>query len=119
MATLTGNSAAGPATMIIGSEETDMMDNFERREIERMYRDGYGPTAIADELGISINTIKSYIRRHPSMKNASRCLYCGKVISQTKGRKVKKFCSDPCRSAYWNYKYRKGGNPDGKGRPQA
>ena len=30
-----------------------MMDNFERREIERMYRDGYGPTAIADELGIS------------------------------------------------------------------
>lgn len=53
MATLTGNSAAGPATMIIGSEETAMMDNFERREIERMYRDGYGPTAIADELGIS------------------------------------------------------------------
>ena len=119
MATLTGNSAAGPATMIIGSEETAMMDNFECREIERMYRDGYGPTAISYELGISINTIKSYIRRHPSMKNASRCLYCGKVISQTKGRKVKKFCSDPCRSAYWNYKYRKGGNPDGKGRPQA
>ena len=80
---------------------------------------GYGPTAISYELEISINTIKSYIRRHPSMKNASRCLYCGKVISQTKGRKVKKFCSDRCRSAYWNYKYRKGGNPIGKGRPQA
>ena len=47
-----------------------MMDNFERREIERMYRDGYGPTAISYELEISINTIKSYIRRHPSMKNA-------------------------------------------------
>ena len=118
-ATLTGNSAAGPAMKIIESEETAMMDNFERREIERMYRDGYGPTAISYELEISINTIKSYIRRHPSMKNASRCLYCGKVISQTKGRKVKKFCSDRCRSAYWNYKYRKGGNPIGKGRPQA
>ena len=95
-----------------------MMDNFERREIERMYRDGYGPTAISYELGISINTIKSYIRRHPSMKNASRCLYCSKVISQMKGHKVKKFCSDRCRSAYWNYKYRKGGNTVGKGRPQ-
>lgn len=71
-----------------------MMDNFERREIERMYWDGYGPTAISYELSISINTIKSYIRRHPSMKKASRCLYCGKVISQTKGHKVKKFCSD-------------------------
>ena len=65
-----------------------MMDNFERREIERMYRDGYGPTAISYELEISINTIKSYIRRHPSMKNASRCLYCGKVISQPQGQKV-------------------------------
>ena len=39
----------------IESEETTMMDKFERRELERMYRDGYGPTAIADELGISIN----------------------------------------------------------------
>ena len=34
---------------IIESEETAMMDNFERREIERMYRDGYGPTAISYE----------------------------------------------------------------------
>ena len=56
----------------IESEETTMMDKFERRELERMYRDGYGPTAIADELGISINTIKSYIRRHPSMKNPAQ-----------------------------------------------
>ena len=103
----------------IESEETTMMDKFERRELERMYRDGYGPTAIADELGISINTIKSYVRRHPSMKNATHCLYCGKTFSQTKGRKVKKFCCDRCRSAYWNYKYRKGGNADGKGRPKA
>lgn len=96
-----------------------MMDRNVQRELERMYRDGYGPTAIAYELDISVNTIKSYIRRHPSMKNASHCIYCGKVISQAKGRKVKKFCSDRCRSQYWNHKYRKGGNPDGKGRPKA
>ena len=101
------------------SEKKDMMTKYERRELERLYRDGYGPTAIANEMGISVNTIKSYIRWHPSMKNASHCLYCGKVIFQTKGRKVKKFCSDRCRSQYWNYNYRKGGNPAGKGRPQA
>lgn len=104
---------------VMESEKKDMMTKYERRELERLYRDGYVPTAIANEMGISVNTIKSYIRRHPSMKNASHCLYCGKVIFQTKGRKIKKFCSDRCRSQYWNYNYRKGGNPVGKGRPQA
>lgn len=46
------------------------------------------------------------------------CPQCGKPVTQRSGHK-KKFCSDRCRSAYWNYKYRKGGNPIGKGRPQA
>lgn len=101
------------------SEKNNMMTKYERRELERLFRDGYGPTAIANEMGISVNTIKSYIRRLPSMKNASHCLYCGRTISQAEGRKVKKFCSDRCRSQYWNYKYRKGGNPNGKGRPGA
>ena len=72
-----------------------MMDKFERRELERMYRDGYRPTAIADELGISINTIKSYVRRHPSMKNASRCLYWWQGYLSDEGLQGQKFCSDP------------------------
>ncbi len=93
-----------------------MMSKFTCSEIERLRLDGYGPTAIADELYLSVNTVKSYIRRHSRLRITSRCLYCDRPISQTKGRKVKKFCCDQCRSAYWNYKYRKGGNPHGKGK---
>lgn len=97
----------------IESEESGMMSKYTQTEIERMRMDGYGPTRIARELGLSINTVKSHIRRHPSLKNAVYCLQCGRAVSQTPGRKQKKFCSNKCRSRYWNDQYRKGGR-DGK-----
>lgn len=111
----TGNSAAGPVMTSIESEGNAMMSKYERREIERMRMDGFGPTRIADELELSVNTVKSYIRRHPSLRNAVYCLQCGRAVKQTPGRKKKKFCCNQCRSAYWNYRYRKGGrNGTGK-----
>ena len=113
MGTHTGNSATDPAMTSIESEESSMMSKNDRRELERMQMDGYGPTRIANELGLSVNTMKSYIRRHPSLRNAVFCLQCGRAVSQTPGRKQKKFCSNTCRSQYWNYQYRKGGR-DGK-----
>ena len=97
----------------IESEGSSMMSKNDRRELERMRMDGYGPTRIANELGLSVNTVKSYIRRHPSLRNAVFCLQCGRAVRQTPGRKKKKFCSNTCRSQYWNYQYRKGGR-DGK-----
>lgn len=64
-----------------------------------------GKTArdISLALGISLNTIRSYIRRHP-LEDAVRveCRQCGKPILQVKGRKAKYFCSDRCRNAWWN-----------------
>lgn len=36
-----------------------MMSKHTQKEIERMRMDGYGPTRIARELGLSINTVKS------------------------------------------------------------
>ena len=58
---------------------------------------------IAIALGLSVNTVRSYIRRHPS-KDATwiECRRCGKPILQTKGRKAKYFYSDRCRNAWWN-----------------
>ena len=51
-----------------------------------------GKTAmdIALALQISVNTVRSYIRRHP-LKDAVRveCRQCGKPILQVKGRKAK------------------------------
>ena len=46
-----------------------MMSKRERRELERMRLDGYGPTRIAEELELSVNTVKYHI------KNAIRLLY--------------------------------------------
>ena len=58
---------------------------------------------IAIALGLSVNTVRSYIRRHPS-KDAVQvgCRQCGKPVMQHKGRKAKYFCSDRCRNAWWN-----------------
>lgn len=64
-----------------------------------------GKTAmdIALTLQISVNTVRSYIRRHPP-EDAVRveCRQCGKPTLQVKGRKAKYFCSDKCRNAWWN-----------------
>ena len=77
------------------------------RSIDNMRMQGITPTVIAGTLGVSVNTVKSHIRRHPEIPGTLRCLTCGKPVMQTEGRKAKKFCSGRCRSAYWNDKRRK------------
>ncbi|MDD4366049.1 MAG: LuxR C-terminal-related transcriptional regulator [Eubacteriales bacterium] len=63
-----------------------------------------GKTAIeiASALNLSVNTVRSYIRRHPPKYTVqSYCRYCEKPVLQVSGRKVKLFCSDKCRNAWW------------------
>ncbi len=64
--------------------------------------DGYGQIAAA--LGISINTVKSFCRRHglTTETKGSACEQCGKAVEQTLGRKRKRFCCDVCRNKWWN-----------------
>ena len=69
---------------------------------------GYKPKFIATVLDISINTVKSHIRRHPVIPNTLICEYCGKPVLQNEGRKAKRFCSDKCRITYWNNTRKKG-----------
>lgn len=58
---------------------------------------------IAIVLGLSVNTVRSYIRRHPPKDTVEvGCRQCGKPVMQHKGRKAKYFCSDRCRNAWWN-----------------
>lgn len=60
-------------------------------------------TDIAIALGLSVNTVRSYIRRHPPKDTVQvRCRQCGKPVLQAKGRKAKYLCSDRCRNAWWN-----------------
>ncbi|MDU1042584.1 MAG: DUF2116 family Zn-ribbon domain-containing protein, partial [Clostridiales bacterium] len=63
---------------------------------------------IAKEINISVNTIKSYCKRHglggtkTCDEDTSHCEYCGKPVIQKPGRKKKRFCSDKCRNTWWN-----------------
>lgn len=94
------------------------MTEQQKQQIEKLRRDGYGYIKIAQALGVSQNTVKSYCRRknltgslgtqQPKMRMPSDdgehfCLCCGTPVVQNPGRKVKKFCSDICRNKWWNH----------------
>lgn len=77
-----------------------------KREIEVLNilrSKGKSAADIAIALQISVNTVRSYIRRHP-LEGAVRvgCRNCGKGIIQFSGRKAKYFCCDKCRNTWWN-----------------
>ena len=102
----------------------------EKSTIESLRSQGYGYKKIASETGISEGTVKSYFhrtkkpgtapivqikkpnapieRKRPADDSvaAKPCLFCGKPVAQNPGRREKKFCSDSCRSLWWNrHKY--------------
>lgn len=78
------------------------MKKKETEKITQMRLSGLPPSKIAAEMGMSVNTIKSHIRRHPIIPPEPKCLWCGVPVVQSEGRKQKKFCSDRCRMRYWN-----------------
>lgn len=98
-----------PSEATFTKGEIDMMKKHILNAITQMRLDGKKATEIADTLGLSVNTVKSHIRRHPDTPNTVPCLCCGKEVLQTKGRKMKKYCSDRCRITWWNHKYREDG----------
>lgn len=77
---------------------------------------GVKPSAIAEMIGVSVNTVKSHLRRHKEEgAGCIPCLYCGTPVPQNEGRKQKKYCSDSCRMRYWNGQYRERKKHDGEG----
>lgn len=91
------------------------MTENQKNQIAGMRAQGKGYRVIAETLGISLNTVKSYCRRNelggvakPPKKDAvysgetSRCLNCGMEIRQIAKQKKKRFCCDKCRNKWWN-----------------
>lgn len=90
------------------------MTDRQKDRIRQMRAAGYGYMKIAQELGISENTVKSFCRRKglsagkikaavPSADgDKGICPCCGAEVKQNPGRKAKKFCSDKCRNKWWN-----------------
>ena len=79
------------------------MTNEQRERITTMRQGGIGYIKIAQELGLSENTVKSYCRRQNSVvtkEETARCAECGKPIDiSTRGGR--RFCSDTCRMKWW------------------
>ena len=78
----------------------------EKQKIASLSEKGLGYRKIAAQIGISENTVKSYLKRMTAAEDQKEpdqsaavfsCLQCGEEIRQTPGRKAKRFCSDSCR----------------------
>ena len=86
------------------------MNDEERLIITKLRGDGVSMTEISELTGIPYNTIKGFFRRHKNrLPKTMKCLYCGKAIKVTYGKKLKKFCSDNCRAKYWHQHNKCGG----------
>ena len=79
------------------------MTTDEKTRVDELRAAGQGYKKIARELGLSENTVKSYIRRstEPVMPDDTVCPECGKKIINTPGHRQRKFCSANCRCEYW------------------
>ncbi|KGK85876.1 hypothetical protein DP73_17760 [Desulfosporosinus sp. HMP52] len=89
------------------------MTLFQKEHVQRMRSEGKSYSKIADCLGISENTIKSYCQRNKlssipttrkedvEKESLDFCKNCGKSIQQRPGIKLRKFCSDECRTTWW------------------
>ena len=79
------------------------MDKEQKASIIRMRSDGMTFSEIANQLQLSINTVKSFYRRNAKTETPlEACMNCGKPIVQTEHKRQKKFCSDKCRNAWWS-----------------
>ena len=86
------------------------MTEEEKIKIERLKNSGVSCNQIANIMGISLNSVKSYCKRRGFVSpkkniegsNAGTCKNCGNAITQNHGRKHKSFCSDKCRYDWWN-----------------
>lgn len=74
------------------------MNKAEIATVERLRREGKGLSDIAQETGISINTIKSHFSRHgiPAPQLIRTCLFCHSELKTSK-----RFCSDACRAGWY------------------
>lgn len=78
----------------------------EIEKITHLQQDGYGYKRIAALTGLSVNTVKSYCRRHPFSETTDAeqdrlCRFCGNKLVQTPHKRKRCFCSDACRMSWW------------------
>lgn len=86
------------------------MTGQQKLQIKEFREQGYGYTQISKMMELSVEAIRIYCKRNglggvaasAGQNNASCCEQCGTQVTQTPGRKHKRFCSDRCRMLWWN-----------------
>lgn len=90
-----------------------MTDN-QKAQIIKLRAAGNGYGKIAQTIGISVNTVKSFCCRNDINGDmaavlsviltgeTTACENCGREIQQIAKRKKKRFCCDKCRNEWWN-----------------
>jgi endogenous inhibitor of DNA gyrase (YacG/DUF329 family) len=89
------------------------MTSLQKDRISILRASGDSYNSIADALGLSVNTVKSYCRRNNLTCNTSAvtpkvsvsqvfCKQCGNELPQIPNKKPLKFCSNECRVKWWN-----------------
>ena len=95
---------------VTGLETVEMkirhrLSELDKRKITELKIKGFGNRRIAQQLQLNPDSVKSFIRRHGSdsgyVATLGICMCCGSSLSQTPGKKPKKFCSDACRMKWW------------------
>lgn len=83
-----------------------MTDN-QKEQIKSLRLSGLGYKKVAQELCISVDTVKSYCRKHnltgvmATVDNKTYCRKCRKELVQPNKKKPIKFCSEQCRVKWW------------------
>lgn len=88
------------------------MTAVQKEHIKNLRSQGESYASIADTLGLSKNTVKSFCQRmNAPLKPAkpiskisdgrTYCKHCGNEVPDNPGRKPKTFCSPECRTTWW------------------
>lgn len=78
------------------------MTSLQKEKILQLQREGRGYRAIAAELDLTLDSVKSWCRRHPpDGKKKNGCQQCGAPLPRDSRQKSQRFCSDACRFAWW------------------
>lgn len=88
------------------------MTENQKKQILQCRQLGFSYAEISRKMGISVNSIKTYCKRHglggiranSNMLSQiiTTCEYCDMSVKQNPKRKQKRFCSDKCRNRWWN-----------------
>lgn len=81
------------------------MNETIKLKIVDLRNQGLGYKKISMQLGINVNSVKSYCRQnHLTSKDLVfvKCKQCNKLLSQKEKTKKRQFCCDECRKKWWN-----------------